>query len=137
MARSCDRHRRHEENMKDRFGFDCSQGAPYWSKPQMGRRLFFRHIASAVGGYMLLPGRPTETVAKAAVSTKSTAKNCIFLMLQGAPSHTDTFDLKPASGFPAAQFNPTRYHDVLFPQGLMPKIAEQLDDIALLRSVRA
>src|SRR5262245_42288774 len=68
----------HEDNMKDRFGFECSQGAPYWSRPQMGRRLFFRHIASAVGGYMLLPGRPAETVAKAAVITKSTAKNCIF-----------------------------------------------------------
>src|SRR5262245_36469710 len=103
----------------------------------MRRRLFFRHIASAVGSYMLLPGRPAETVAKAAVITKSTAKNCIFFMLQGAPSHTDTFDLKPANGLPAAQFKPTRYNDVLFPQGLMPKIAEQLDEIALLRSVRA
>jgi len=125
--------------MKDRFGFDWSQtqGAPFWNKPQMGRRLFFRHIASAVGGYMLLPGKPMETVAKAAAPTKSTARNCIFFMLQGAPSHTDTFDLKPANGLPAAQFNPTLYNGVLFPQGLMPKIAEQLDSIALLRSVRA
>jgi hypothetical protein len=40
--------------MKDRFGFDWSKirGAPYWSKPMLGRRMFFRHIASAVGGYV-------------------------------------------------------------------------------------
>ena len=44
--------------MKDRFGFDWSnmQGAPYWKKPMLGRRMFFRHAASAVGGYFLMPG---------------------------------------------------------------------------------
>ena len=125
--------------MKDRFGFDWSgiQGSPFWSRPMLGRRLFFRHVASAVGGYMLLPGTPMETVARAAVSPKSTAKNCIFLMLQGAPSHTDTFDLKSGNGFPEAQFRPTQYNGVLFPQGLMPRIAEQLESVVLLRSVRA
>ena len=43
--------------MKDRFGFDWSniKGAPFWSKPQLGRRMFFRHAATAVGGYFLLP----------------------------------------------------------------------------------
>lgn len=125
--------------MKDRFGFDWSgiQGAPYWSKPQIGRRLFFRHVASAVGGYMLLPGRPMETVAKAAVATKNTAKNVIFFMLQGAPSHTDTFDLKESNPFNASQFRPTRINGVLFPQGIMPRLAEQFDSLCLLRSVRA
>ena len=69
--------------MKDYFGTDWSgvTGAPYWSKPQLGRRMFFRHLASAVSGYMLLPGRPMETVSKAAVSPKGTAKNCIFFMI--------------------------------------------------------
>ena len=125
--------------MKDRFGIDWTkhQGTPFWKKPQLERRMFFRHVASAVGGYMLLPGRPLETVASAAARTKSTAKNCIFIMMQGAPSHTDTFDLKPANGMPTAQFNPTEYNGVLFPQGLMPKLAAQFDNIALVRSMRA
>ncbi|MBI3207841.1 MAG: DUF1501 domain-containing protein [Candidatus Solibacter usitatus] len=125
--------------MKNRFGFDESKvaGAPYWSKPQLGRRLFFRHVGSAVGGYMLMPGAPMETVARAAVTTKNTAKNVIFFMLQGAPSHTDTFDLKPANGMPVAQFKPTEYNGLLFPQGLMPKLAGQIDSLALVRSVRA
>jgi hypothetical protein len=124
--------------MKDRFGYDWSniQGAPYWSKPMLGRRMFFRHVASAVGGYFLLPTRPMETIAKAAVTTKNTARYCIFVMMAGAPSHTDTFDLKEGSWTPAA-FNPTSYNGVRFPQGLMPTLATQLDSIALLRSVYA
>src|SRR5439155_395680 len=124
--------------MKDRFGFDWSkiQGAPYWKKPMLGRRMFFRHVASAVGGYFLLPTRPMETIAKASVSTKNTAKNVIFIMMAGAPSHTDTFDLKEGPWTPAS-FNPTSYNGLRFPQGLMPTLATQLDSIALLRSVYA
>ena len=124
--------------MKDRFGFDWSgvAGAPYWSKPQLGRRMFFRHVASAVAGYLLLPGRPLERVARASVSPKATAKNVVFIMMQGAPSHTDTFDLKAGNPFPRS-FNPTTYNGLLFPQGLMPHLAGQLDSIALVRSMRA
>ncbi|MBI4877518.1 MAG: DUF1501 domain-containing protein [Acidobacteria bacterium] len=102
----------------------------------MGRRMFFRHTGAAVGGYFLLPARPWEVSARAAVSPIGTAKNCIFVLLSGGPSHTDTFDLKPGAWLPAS-FNPTRYKDLLFPQGLFPKLAEQADSLALLRSVRA
>jgi hypothetical protein len=98
--------------------------------------MFFRHIAAAVSGYWLAPGRPMETVARAAVTPVGTAKNCIFILLTGAPSHTDTFDLKEGPWTPS-YFNPTSYGDIRFPQGLMPKVAAHLDSIALLRSVRA
>jgi hypothetical protein len=123
--------------MKNEISCNAVCPAPYWSKPQLGRRLFFRHVASAVGGYMLMPSRPMETVAKAAVTTKGTARNCIFIMMQGAPSHTDTFDLKPNNGMPVAQFKPTTYNGLLFPQGLMPKLADQIDSLVLMRSVVA
>src|SRR5512134_2770021 len=124
--------------MKDRFGYDWNgfQGQPYWSKPLIGRRMFFRHAASAIGGYFLLPGRPMETIAKAQSATRGTARYCIFIMLSGAPSHIDTFDLKEGPWTPAA-FAPTSYGDIRFPQGLMPKVAEHLDSILLARSVRA
>jgi hypothetical protein len=125
--------------MKDRFGFDWTgmAGAPYWSKPQLGRRMFFRHAASSVAGYLLMRGGALERVAKASpVTTKNTAKNVVFVMMQGAPSHTDTFDLKRGNPFPAS-FNPTEYNGVLFPQGLMPKLAGKMDSIALVRSMRA
>ncbi len=123
---------------RDRFGKDWSgiAGAPFWRRPQIGRRMFFRHAGAALSGYFLLPGRPMESVAKAAPAPIGTAKNVIFVLLTGAPSHTDTFDLKEGAWTPA-YFNPTSYGDLRFPQGLMPTVASQLDSIALVRSVRA
>ena len=132
--------------MKDRFGIDWSrarsgqrslpQGVPFWEKPQLGRRMFFRHMATALGGYFLLPSRPMETVAKAAVSTRGTAKNVIFVLMAGAPSHTDTFDLKEGPWTPAF-FNPTGYGDVRFPRGLLPNLANQMDSLVFVRSIVA
>ena len=121
----------------DRFGFDWSgvQGTRFWRGPHVGRRVFFRHMASAVGGYFMLPGGPMERVAHAAPAPKATADFCIFVMMDGAPSHIDTFDLKVGAWTPAA-FNPQTYNGVAWPQGLMPKLADQLDNVALLRSVK-
>jgi hypothetical protein len=123
--------------MKDRFGFDWSgvRGTQFWRNPHFSRRVFFRHVASAVGGYYLLPSRPMETVAKAAGSPIGTAKNCLFIHLAGAPSHVDTFDLKEGSWTPA-YFNPASYGDIRWPQGLLPKLADQLEHIALVRSIK-
>lgn len=126
--------------MKDKFGV----GQAFLPVPRphiaptlpLGRRLFFRHLASAVGGYFLLPGRPAETIARAAMAPIGAAKYCIFVLMTGAPSHIDTFDLKEGSWTPK-NFNPTDYNGVRFPQGLMPKIAEQLPSIALVRSLRS
>src|SRR5215467_901793 len=132
--------------MKDRFGIDWSrvrssqraspQGVPFWSKPQLGRRLFFRHMASAVGGYFLLPTWPIETIVRASSSTRGTAKNVIFILMNGAPSHSDTFDLKEGALSPAA-FNPTSYDVIRFPQGLFPNLAEQMDSLVFARSIVA
>jgi hypothetical protein len=124
--------------MKDRFGMDWSkiQGTQFWKQPQLGRRMFFRYVGAALSGYFLMPTRPMETVAKASPNTIGTAKNVIFILMTGAPSHSDTFDLKEGSWTPAFMA-PTSYGDVRFPQGLMPKIAGQLDSVALVRSVRA
>ncbi|MGH9721541.1 MAG: DUF1501 domain-containing protein [Bryobacteraceae bacterium] len=124
--------------MKDRFGFDWSGigGTQFWRRPMLGRRMFFRHVASAVGGYMLLPGRPMETVARAGVATKNAARNCIFIFMDGGPSQIDTFDLKEGAWTQPAM-GPATYGDIRFPQGYLPAIAEQLDSIALVRSAKA
>ncbi|MBI2689695.1 MAG: DUF1501 domain-containing protein [Acidobacteria bacterium] len=123
--------------MKDRFGFDWDgiRGTRFWRGPHMGRRMFFRHAASAVSGYFLLPGGPMERVAHAAQAPKATAEFCIFVMMEGGPSHIDTFDLKTGPWTPAA-YNAQTYNGVSWAQGLMPKLAEQLDSIALVRSVK-
>jgi hypothetical protein len=77
-----------------------------------------------------------ETIAKAAVSPIGRAKNVIFVLMSGGPSHIDTFDLKEGAWTPAF-LEPTSYGDIRWPRGLMPKLAEQLDSIALLRSVKS
>lgn len=98
--------------------------------------MFFRHAAAAVSGYFLLPGRSGETIARAAVTTKGTARNCIFILMSGGPSHVDTFDLKEGPWTPTG-FAPTSYGDVRWPQGLLPNLGAQLSNVALIRSVRA
>lgn len=111
-------------------------GTHFWNRPVLDRRLFFRHAASAVGGYFLLPGRPLDTFAKAAGNAKGTAKYCIFVLMAGGPSHADTFDLKEGAWtLPAV--NPTSYGDIRWPQGLFPKLAENIDSIAVIRSMRS
>jgi len=104
--------------------------------PRVGRRMFFRHVASAISGYFLLPGRPGETVARAAVTPIGTAKNVIFILMTGAPSHVDTFDLKEGPWTPPFMA-PTSYGDIRFPQGLMPNLANTINDLAFVRSIRA
>jgi hypothetical protein len=124
--------------MKNRFGIDWSNipGTHFWKQPELSRRLFFRHASSAVGGYFLMPTRPMETIAKAAVSPIGRAKNVIFVMMAGGPSHVDTFDLKEGSWTPAFM-EPASFGDVRWPRGLMPKLADQMESIALVRSVKS
>ncbi|MCC6586374.1 MAG: DUF1501 domain-containing protein [Bryobacterales bacterium] len=106
-------------------------GEFFLRKPHVGRRTLFRHVASAVGGYML---SPLDRAAKAAAGGR--ANYCVFIMMSGGPSHTDTFDLKEGSWLPAS-FAPTSYDSVRWSQGLMPKIAEQLGAVALVRSIKS
>lgn len=124
--------------MKDRFGFnwDSVPGTQFWRGPHLSRRVFFRHAAAAVSGYYLLPARPMETVARAAATPIARARNCIFVLMNGGPSHVDTFDLKPGAWTPPG-FEPETYEGLLFPRGIMPGLAAHLDSIALMRSVRA
>lgn len=123
--------------MKNRFGINWGaiSGTQFWKSPHLSRRILFRHIATAVSGYFLLPQQRYETIAHAAAPA-ARAKNVIFILLSGAPSHSDTFDLKEGAWTPSV-FAPASYGDLRFPQGLMPKVAEQLDNVAFLRSVRA
>jgi len=67
------------------------------------------------------------------VTLRNTARNCIFLFLNGAPSHVDLWDLKEGSWTPT-DFAPTSYGDIRWPQGLMPKTAEHLSKLSIARS---
>ena len=59
------------------------------------------------------------------MTTKNTAQNVIFILLAGAPSHTDTFDLKVASGTtPGDLHKPETVNGMLWPTGLLPKLGQ-------------
>jgi Protein of unknown function (DUF1501) len=66
------------------------------------------------------------------VTLRKTAKNVIFIFLAGAPSQVDMWDLKEGSWTPP-DFAPTSYGEVRWPQGLLPKTADHLNKLAIVR----
>ncbi len=126
------------------YGHSCEICKPRRGKnspltgPALGRREFFKIACAGIAGSYLLPALNTEVIAAptADLHLIGKARNCIFILLPGAPSHTDTFDLKVGSWTPT-DFNPTSYNGMMFPQGLMPNLAQQLDKMAIIRNLRA
>ena len=107
-------------------------------KAHLTRRNFLNLAGAGVTASWLASSLPATTVIKSSsVTTQNTAKNVIFILLAGAPSHTDTFDLKMISGTTPTTFNPATINGMLFPVGLMPKLAAQMGDLAIVRSMRA
>ena len=109
--------------------------AAFHQRPHATRRQFFRVLGAGVTGYFLAgPWMPSETRAMGSVETKNTAKQVIFIFLEGAPSHLDTFDLKFQDGVTPADFAPETVNGILFPTGLLPNTAQILDKLAIVRS---
>ncbi|HEV3200222.1 MAG TPA: DUF1501 domain-containing protein, partial [Bryobacteraceae bacterium] len=110
----------------------------FFNRPHWTRRRFFEVLGAGVGGAFL-----AERYAKAAdvttggASPKATAQNVIFILLAGAPSHTDTFDFKNIAGTTPASFAPQTANGILWPTGLMPKLGNMLTDFAIIRSMRS
>ena len=109
----------------------------FFRRPDFTRRSFFQLAGAGVAGSFLAgKGRAAE-VARAGVTTKGTAKNVIFILLQGAISGVDTFDFKVMPGLTPANFNATTMNGVNWPVGLLPKLGGQLGNMALVRSMSA
>ncbi len=113
---------------------------PFFSRSSWSRREFFG-LASGITASVLAT-RPAA--AQQIVSggnnpkTKNTAKNVIFVLLAGAPSHTDLFDFKMIPGVtPAATKPETLKPGVMWPTGILPKLGTQFEDLAIVRSMRA
>jgi hypothetical protein len=103
------------------------------------RRLFFKVAATGVTGCMISPMRLfSQGTATPPVNILGTAKNCIFVLLPGAPSQVDTFDLKVGSWTPT-DFTPTTINGVDWPSGLLPNLGDQLsrNRLAVVRSCQA
>jgi len=106
---------------------------PFYARPA-NRRSFLRSLGAA--GLAALPVQ-AQVVKGQNVQTKNTAKNVIFILLSGAPSHIDTFDLKMTPGITPTTFQPSDLKGVTWNSGVFPKLAGQFDEIALIRSARA
>jgi hypothetical protein len=109
--------------------------ATYSEAPFLSRRRFFEIAGAGVGASYLSRPLLADT-QRAAVTTKNTARNVIFVLMTGAPSHVDTFDCKVGPSTPASLKAETA-NGVLWPTGVMPKLGGQLGKIAIVRSMRA
>src|SRR5437667_7056562 len=112
---------------------------PFYARPHFTRRQLFQIFGAGVTATCMI-GKPAPAgvvVNSNPVSTQNTAKNVIFILMAGAPSHTDTFDLKVVDGVTPGAFNPTDINGINWPVGLLPKLAGQLPNLAVVRSAKA
>ena len=110
----------------------------FFNRPHWTRRRFFEIAGAGVTG-ALLGQRYTKAaeITASGATPKNTARNVVFILLAGAPSQTDTFDLKVVPGVTPASFNPETNNGVLFPTGLLPNLAALMGDFALIRSMQS
>ncbi len=112
--------------------------ATFSQRPHLTRRRFFNIAGTGVTASWLaskLPAAPV--ISSTPVPMMNKAKNVIFILLAGAPSHTDTFDLKVVNGTTPSTFAPDTVKGVAFPSGLMPKLAGMMNQFAVVRSLQA
>jgi hypothetical protein len=110
----------------------------FFNRPHWTRRGFFELMGAGVtGSFLANQYARAADVAAAGANTKGTAQNVIFILLAGAPSHTDTFDLKNVNGVTPTSFNPTTINGILWPTGILPKLGAMTGDFAVVRSMRA
>ena len=73
----------------------------FFNRPHWTRRRFFELIGAGVtGSYLAGKYARAAEISRytgAAANPKGTAKNVVFILLNGAPSHTDTFVIGPVS----------------------------------------
>src|SRR5436190_4352492 len=127
------------KNQFDRIHKDFTPQRPaFFNRPHWTRRQFFQLAGTCLtGSYLAERYARAADVNAASVTPINKAKNVIFILLAGAPSHTDTFDLKVVNGTTPASFAPDTINGILFPAGLLPKLAQQLPNIAIVRSMRS
>jgi len=109
----------------------------FFARPHLSRRCFMNIAGTGLtASWIASKMSGTTVITSSPVTMQNTAKNVIYILLAGAPSHVDTFDLKVLNGTTPTSFQPTTTNGVLFPNGLMPKLATHMGDFALVRSMQ-
>lgn len=88
-------------------------------------------LAHAGASWRALPKK------RKAVETRNSARNLIMVLLDGGPSHVDTFDLKTGVWTPDFLGPATLGGSLQWPLGIMPKLGAMTDQFALVRSISA
>jgi hypothetical protein len=109
----------------------------FFRRPHWTRRNFFQVLGAGVAGSFLAKEAKAASCSSQNVTTQNTAKNVIFVLMAGAPSHVDTFDFKMTNGITPPDANPATVNGVLWPTGIFPKLGTMLGDFAIVRSVQA
>ena len=128
-----------EQEKFDRLVARYPQPHKLWDeRPHLSRRSFFQLAGAGVTMACLSQPMQAGTVTTSQpVTTQNKAKYCIFVLMAGAPSHTDMFDLKVVNGVTPASFAPSMTGNINWPAGLMPKLATRLNNVAIVRSMQA
>jgi hypothetical protein len=113
----------------------------FFKRPHFSRRRFFQIAGSGlVASYVPLHpelGKACTVQTSSPVNTQNTAKNVIFILLAGAPSHVDTFDLKVLNGTTPSKFAPDTVNGTAWPMGLLPQMGAHLNQMCLVRSMQS
>ena len=100
-----------------------------------GSVLMTGHLGSIVYGSPLRVNRLEASPGKRG-RVSGSARNLVFVLLEGGASHVDTFDLKLNPETPDF-LGATDLGGFLWPAGIMPKMATLADKFALVRSLVA
>lgn len=100
------------------------------------RREVFRAGSLTVGGYYFHQlFQPLQVRAASRVNPRGSARFCIFVMLDGGPSHVDGFDLKEGRWTPKDFDVRTVTPEIKLPMALYNRLAKQVDKLVFARSV--
>ena len=99
----------------------------------MLRRSFLKNCGFGAVGLTALGGE-TRRFKSAGVVPRGSAENLIFIHLQGAASHVDTFDLKKGSWTPA-DFEPANFGNFELATALFPSLGQHSDRFSILRCI--
>jgi hypothetical protein len=109
----------------------------FFRRPHWTRRLFFQALGAGVAGSFLAKEAKADGCTQQNVTLSGKARNVVFILMAGAPSHVDTFDFKMTSGVTPATTNPATINGVLWPTGILPKLGAMAGDFAIIRSMRS
>src|SRR5580704_2712639 len=128
-----------KENIKKILATNPAARPAYFRRPHWTRRNFFRLAGAGITASFLAKEAKAQsgTCTSQGMTTLNKAKNVIFILMAGAPSHVDTFDFKNTAGVTPAAAAPETVNGILWPTGVLPKLGAMTNQFSIVRSLQA